>query len=263
MSSSVVRSPLGWREWVLIAVTVVALVAMVFVPRIPQDPAYHLFMDTRTIAGVPNFWNVFSNIGYLLVGVWGLMQIRRLPSRSFRAPYVVFCVAVIWVAFGSSYYHWMPSTQSLVWDRLPMSVAFPALFSLVLSERVSPRLGRVLLGPLAVLGAASVAYWAWSEQQGMGDLRPYAVVQFLPVVLMPLILLIFPGSRSSARWLWATVAAYVAAKVFEQLDGQIYEVLGLSGHSIKHAVSALAVLFAIIAMLRLEPPTVRAGAAVA
>jgi hypothetical protein len=110
-----------------------------------------------------------------------------------------------------------------------------------------------------VLGAASVAYWAWSERQGAGDLRPYGLVQFLPVLLLPLILLIFPGSRSSARWLWGTVALYVVAKVAEQLDRPMYDTLGFSGHSIKHIVSAIAVLFAMVAMLRLEPP--RADAA--
>ena len=250
---------MSWREGVLIAVTVIGIVALFFVPRIPQDPAYHLFVDTRMIFGVPNFWNVFSNIGYLIAAVWGLLQIRRLPSPSFRAAYLVFCVAVGWVAFGSSYYHYAPSTPALVWDRLPMSVAFPALFSLVLSERVSPKLGRVLLGPLSVLGAASVAYWAWTEKHGMGDLRPYGVVQFLPVVLMPIMLLIFPGSKSSARWLWATFAAYVVAKIAEQRDAPIYDAIGLSGHSIKHFVSALAVFFAMMAILRLEPtsPTSR------
>jgi hypothetical protein len=253
------ESRLDWREGVLALVALLAVGAVFFVPRIPQDPAYHLFADTRTIAGVPNFWNVFSNIGYLIVGVWGLTRARRLPSPSFRAAYLIFCIAVIWVAFGSSYYHYAPSTRALVWDRLPMSVAFPALFSLVLSERVSMRWGRALLGPLCVLGAASVAYWAWSERQGAGDLRPYGLVQFLPVLLLPLILLIFPGSRSSARWLWATVALYVVAKVAEQLDRPMYDTLGFSGHSIKHIVSAIAVLFAMVAMLRLEPP--RADAA--
>jgi hypothetical protein len=33
-----------------------------FAPPIPQDNAYHLFVDNRTIAGVPNFWNVVSNL---------------------------------------------------------------------------------------------------------------------------------------------------------------------------------------------------------
>ena len=31
-------------------------------------------------------------------------------------------------AIGSAYYHWRPTTERLVWDRLPMSMAFGAAF---------------------------------------------------------------------------------------------------------------------------------------
>jgi hypothetical protein len=243
--------------WLLLA-CVIAIVAMLFVPRIPQDPGYHTFIDTRSLLGVPNFWNVFSNIGYLVVGLYGLTRTGRVKSE-FRTAYVTFCVAVMFVAVGSSYYHFAPSTQSLVWDRLPMSIGFMALIAIVLGERVSVRLARVLLWPLVIIGVASVFYWAWTEERGVGDLRPYALVQFLPIVLMPMLLLLFPGSRQSATWLWYTFAGYVAAKVAEQLDGPIHQAIGLSGHSIKHFVSSLAVLFAVFAMLAMGEARVRPG----
>jgi hypothetical protein len=242
------------RESILALVSLVAVAATFFVPAIAQDPAYHAFIDTRAIAGVPNFWNVFSNVGYLVVGVYGLAQVGRLPSRVLVPGYVTFCVAVTFVAFGSSWYHYAPSTQTLVWDRLPMSVGFMALLSLTLGERVSWKLGKALLWPLVAVGVASVFYWAWTEQRGAGDLRPYGLVQFLPIVLMPLLLLMCPGSRRSAMWLWYTFAGYVVAKVAEQFDGPIYDAIGLSGHSIKHFVSSVAVLFAVFAMREMKPP---------
>jgi len=46
---------------ILIAVTGLAVAAMLFVDRIPQDPSYHLLADTRKIGGINNFWNVVSN----------------------------------------------------------------------------------------------------------------------------------------------------------------------------------------------------------
>ena len=192
----------GAREWSLVLITLAAIVATIFVPPIPQDPAYHTFEDTRTLLHVPNFWNVFSNIGYLIVGIRGLMLKKRVPSRELLPGYVTFCVAVALVAFGSAFYHYAPSTPTLVWDRLPMSIGFMALLALTLGERVSWTLARATLWPLVIFGMASVLYWAWTEQQGAGDLRPYGLVQFLPLVLMPLLLLMFPGNRRSARWLW-------------------------------------------------------------
>jgi hypothetical protein len=244
---------LNTREWILASLTLLAIVATMFVPAIPQDPAYHVFVDTRTIAGVPNFWNVFSNVGYLVVGVYGLTLVPRLQSAELRPAYITFCVGVFFVALGSSYYHYAPSTHTLVWDRLPMSIAFMALFALTLGDRVSWTLAKRLLWPLIAIGVASVFYWAWTEERGAGDLRPYGLVQFLPIVLMPLLLLMFPGSGRSATWLWYTFAGYVVAKIAEQFDGAIHAALGLSGHSIKHFVSSVAVLFAVFALLEMKP----------
>jgi hypothetical protein len=242
------------RLQLLAVVCLAAVVAVFFVPRIPQDPAYHRFVDDRTLLGVPNFWNVVSNIGYLLVGIYGLTLLRRVRAPVVRPAYITFCVAVTFVAFGSSWYHYAPTTESLVWDRLPMSAGFMALLALVLGERVSWRLSQRLLWPLVVVGVASVVYWAWTEKQGAGDLRPYGLVQFLPVVLMPLLLLLFPGNPRSAKWLWWTFVGYVMAKIAEQFDGPIYDAIGLSGHSIKHFVSSVAVLFALYAMLEMKGP---------
>jgi hypothetical protein len=204
------------------------------------------------LLGVPNFWNVLSNAPFVFVGVYGLTKVREVAPGFVRVVYVTFCVGVIAVAFGSGSYHYAPSTPALVWDRLPMSIAFMALFTAVLGERVSWPLARASFAPLLAFGAASVFYWAWTEQRGVGDLRPYGVVQFLPMLLMPVMLLTFPGSTGTARALWWTFALYVAAKVCEQFDGPIYAALGVSGHSIKHAMSAVAVLFALFALLRVE-----------
>ena len=242
------------RQWLLAVVSLVAVVAVFFVPRIPQDPAYHQFVDRQALLGLPNFWNVISNVGYLIVGIYGLARLTRLRSQVLLPAYITFCVAVTLVAFGSSWYHYVPTTASLVWDRLPMAAGFMALLSLVLGERVSWPLSQRLLWPLVMVGVATVLYWEWTEKQGVGDLRPYGLVQFLPVVLLPLLLLLFPVNERSAKWLWWTFAGYGVAKIAEQFDGAIYDAVGLSGHSIKHFVSSVAVLFAVFAMLEMKVP---------
>jgi ceramidase len=242
------------RQWLLAIVCLAALLAVFFVPRIPQDPHYHAFVDGRTLLGVPNFWNVISNIGYLVVGIYGLARVNRVQSPVLRPAYITFCVAVALVAFGSSWYHYAPTTDSLFWDRLPMAAGFMALLSIVLGERVSWRLSTRLLWPLVIIGIATTLYWAWTEKQSVGDLRPYGLVQYLSVLLLPLLLLLFPGNRRSTMWLWWTFAGYAVAKIAEQLDGPIYNAIGLSGHSIKHFVSSVAVLFAVFAMQEMKAP---------
>ena len=137
-----------------------------------------------------------------------------------------------------------------------MTVGFMALFGLVVRDRLSETLGRRALGPLLLLGTASVAYWYATELEGRGDLRPYYLVQFLPMVLIPLMLLSGPG-RGGLRdgWLWATLALYVVAKQAESHDRALFELTGLlSGHSLKHLIAAVAVLCALRAALRPARP---------
>ena len=99
------------------------------------------------------------------------------------------------------------------------------------------------------IGIGAVLYWYWTESNGHGDLRAYILVQFLPMLLLPTILLLFPGQYLKGRALAAAMAFYLVAKLFEQFDGPVFQALGiLSGHSLKHLVSAIAVFCIVIAV---------------
>ncbi|MFY9258879.1 MAG: ceramidase domain-containing protein [Gallionella sp.] len=239
-----------WRAWLLIMVTVAGILTAFGLPPIPQDPAYHLFADRRSILGIPNFWNVISNLPFVCVGLFGLSLCSRLPVSAPRTAYLVFCLGVLGIGLGSAYYHYAPTMQTLVWDRLPMTVAFMALFAMVVRDRVSVSLGDRLLLPLVLAGACAVGYWYGTELQGHGDLRPYAVIQFLPMLLIPLMLMLYVGRGLHTLMLWGTLACYALAKVAEYFDGAIYDVIGVeSGHSIKHVFGACAVLWAMLAVI--------------
>ncbi len=143
-----------------------AIVILLFLDPVAQDPRYHQFSDSRTLWHTPNFWNVLSNIPFSLVGIWGLFQLREsnqlLIARENRLAYYLFSISLLLVFAGSSYYHLNPGNVTLVWDRLAMSVGIVALFSIVISEFVSARFGKWLLIPLSrirlVLGLVLVVY---------------------------------------------------------------------------------------------------------
>lgn len=248
------------RRLLIGAVSAAAIAGAFWLDRIPQDPGYHEFADRNALFGIPNVWNVATNLPFLLVGLIGLAWRSRLQVQALQAQYLVLCVGALLVGLGSAFYHWSPSSLTLVWDRLPMTVAFMALFSAVIQDRVSERLGRVLLWPLVIAGIATIIWWYRSELEGRGDLRPYAVVQFLPMLLIPLMLLLFRGRGLRDGWLWATLAAYVLAKVAEYFDAAIYSATGfLSGHSLKHLLAALAVLWTVRAFLEPRTANLRPG----
>ena len=233
------------RSVLLAIVAVSAVVGVFLLDRIPQDPAYHRFADGRVALGITNFWNVATNLTFLIVGALGWMQSGRLASPMLAAHYRVFCSGVALVAFGSAWYHLSPSDASLVWDRLPMTVAFMAFFAALVADRIHGLAGRALLWPLVVAGLASIAWWARTEAAGAGDLRAYGLVQFLPILLAPIILYLWPGGSLSGRQLALAFVAYAISKLAEHFDAAIYAATGIGGHAIKHLLAALGAWFVV------------------
>ena len=248
-----------WRLYLIGTIGAAVIAAAFFIDPIPQDPAYHAFADRGRMLGIQNFWNVVTNLPFLVAGIIGLLRLPHLAEAALRAHYIVFCTGVALVGFGSAYYHCDPSTPALVWDRLPMTIAFMALFAAVLSDRVSQTLGRALLWPLVALGIASIGWWTHTELAGRGDLRPYAIVQFLPMLLVPLILLLSKSGGLDTAFLWKSLAAYGAAKLAEHLDPVILDATGVfSGHSLKHLLAALGAWWAIRAFRASQKSPARA-----
>lgn len=229
------------KVWAFVLLTFVTVVALLFFPPLPQLADYHHFADARTFWGIPNALNVLSNLPFLLIGIWGLLAVRRasfLGSRE-RMPYGVLFAGVAVTAFGSAYYHLAPDNDRLVWDRLPITLGFMGFFAAVISERVSLRAGRALLWPLVAVGVASVAYWHWTELQGAGDLRWYLLVQLYPLLAIPLLMAWFAPHYTAGRYIILAIALYVVAKGLELADVPVFAALHqVSGHTLKHLAAA-------------------------
>jgi hypothetical protein len=215
----------------------IALVSLAFLlPSFPQDPKYHEFAIDRPALGIPNFWNVFSNVPFLIVAILGWFY----PKRKRGVVAEVFRVGVFLTGLGSAYYHWNPTTERLFWDRLPMTIAFSGVLAALISERVDVGWGEQLIWPLVLLNAGTVLFWRWTEAQGNGNLSPYGVVQFGTIAVTLAVIFFFPRKDAQQSFLWLALAAYGAAKLLEAFDQQIAGVLRImGGHPIKHAAAAL------------------------
>ena len=212
------------RKLILIGSAAAAIAFLVLAPPIAQPPEYHSFADQRPMLGLPNFWNVVSNLPFAVVGALGLLRMKDPASR-------VLFAGVLLTSAGSAYYHFQPNDATLVWDRLPMTLVFMALLSMVLGQWVSEPWERLSLKPLVAAGIASVLWW-----ERTGDLRPYLLAQFGPLlIVLPALFMVEP-----VRGLWPAVLLYALAKLAESFDPQIYKALVLSGHTWKHFLAALA-----------------------
>lgn len=228
---------------VLLCITVAVLLQ----EPIAQSLEYHDFADNRTILSIPNFFNVLSNIPFIIVGFMGLysLYISNKISKidELKVGYCFLFLGLLLIGFGSSYYHLWPSNKTLVWDRLPMTLAFMALIAIIIAEYLCVELGKRLLYPLLIVGGASVLYWHYTESNGAGDLRFYILVQFLPIIAIPLILLFMKPTFSYGNRYWWLFLTYILAKLFEHFDTFIFEVItALSGHTLKHLIAALGML---------------------
>ena len=233
----------------LLVLTLVVALVLFLLPRIPQPQAYHLFADQRSFLGIRNFANVVSNLPFAVIGLWGLVFLLRsnsdpLPEHFLnqreRWPYLFVFLGLLLTAFGSSYYHLDPNNARLVWDRLPMTIAFMSMVAAVIVERISLRLGLWLLPLLLLVGLGSVLQWYVSEIRGAGDLRFYAAVQVYSALVL-LVALLFPRRYTRGSDLAVVVGFYALAKALEILDRSIFAAGHVvSGHTLKHLAAAAA-----------------------
>ena len=111
-----------------------------------------------------------------------------------------------------------------------MTLCFMAILAIIVGERVNARFGAALLWPLLATGIFSLLLWRWT-----GDLRLYGWVQFFPVFVVPLLLLLFPP-RYTGTFYW----------IIKLADHVVHSNFILSGHTLKHLFTA----FACFAVLR-------------
>lgn len=244
------------------AVAVVTMGTVFLAPPIAQPLSFHHFADDRSLWGIPNFGNVCSNLPFVLIGVYGIWTVATAPvSRAIRSIYLVLFAGVVLTGLGSAYYHWNPNNDTLVWDRMPMTIVFMSFLAATMAELVSKRLGVRLLIPLVALGVGSVLWWHYTETIGRGDLRLYFWVQFYPMLAIVLLLWWYytPAVKLILPILLWIVAWYGIAKVFEQLDFPIYGLLGISGHSLKHLAAAVSTWYFVILFRKQYLKAVAAG----
>jgi hypothetical protein len=208
-----------WANKILLPLAGVLVTAfLILMPPLHQNASYHAFADHRTILRIPNFWDVISNLPFLIVGLIGLLRFRDTASSVLF--FGVFCTAL-----GSAYYHLAPDNARLFWDRLPMTIAFMSLLAIAIKR---PKLAI----PFVLAGIISVVWWRLTD-----NLWPYGFVQFgTMAVLLVIAVREEPG-------LWPVFIFYGFSKICEHFDQQIYSISPLSGHTTKHLLAGVATLY--------------------
>ena len=228
-------------HWPLILCLLLPALAIALCAPLPQDPAYHAFADSRCLCGVSNFGDTLSNLPFIVFGFWGLVLVYR-QQRPISSGLPLFFLGILLTGFGSSWYHLAPSNATLVWDRLPMTLAFAACAAAIAGERLGRQTSWLVQAVLLPLGITSVLWWSWTESQGAGDLRLYAWCQFGTLPALIWLIARAKGPAGSKRMWIEVFGCYAAAKILEAADHQVFELTRhlVSGHTLKHLAAAAA-----------------------
>ncbi len=85
--------------FVFILVALPTIIAMAFFSGpISQDPAYHAFADSRPILGVRNFWNIVSNLPFLVIGGLGIRTAFQMRAEPTFPAWLTFFVGILLTA---------------------------------------------------------------------------------------------------------------------------------------------------------------------
>lgn len=236
-----------------IIIALVGIVAYGLWDHLPAvDPSdYFLFSDQERVWGLPHFWNVFSNVIFLYVSLFGFfLFIKNYHAYDLGLweSFLLLNISIFVTCWGSSYFHLSPSPQTLLWDRLPMAVGFASLFSFVFADRVTDRYVRVMLPILSALAVTTVL----CIDAGPKDLRPYIILQFGSLLACLYILFFFREGRLSNKLLIISFVMYALAKTCELFDHAVFEYFFLSGHTLKHFFAGIAVLLVNVAASRVH-----------
>ncbi|MGF1725587.1 ceramidase domain-containing protein [Photobacterium nomapromontoriensis] len=233
-----------WRYLSLLLTTLLLGILAYYFSPITQSRYFYHYADQRSFFGIPHFWNIFSNFGFLLVGYVGLKALRCnsltiIPQLS--SIYHLFFVSLITAFIGSSIYHYSPTPFTLMLDRIPITIGFCSLYCIVLAEHVSLKLAKTMIIPILAYGIISVLYWYMTDVlTGRGDMAAYILVQLLPIIHIPMIIALYPSKLGNARYYLMAIGMYGLAKLAESNDEEIYNILGgISGHSLKHVLAAI------------------------
>jgi hypothetical protein len=234
-----------WIRHAPTIVTVGMIVILALHGRIVQPAHYHDFADRSAAFGIPHAADVFSSAGFALVAIWGWLTLRpRRASDQLRAGwpgYRLFLIGLFLTAFGSAFYHLAPDNIRLIWDRLPIALVCAGLLAGVRGDTRSGSRTGIDVIVLALYAVASVAYWAITDGNGAGDLRPYLLLQGLALILIPLWQTIYRCPRTDRIAFAAAMGLYVLAKVAEVLDHEIATAFGfVTGHTLKHLIATAA-----------------------
>lgn len=221
-----------------------------FVHPIHQNLSYHNFAEQRFLVGIPHWGDVITNLSFAIAGVLLLAfknNIECYPGQ--KNVFYLFIFSCIALCLGSGYYHYNPNNYGLLWDRATMLLGF-ALILLDTAIRyniISHKNLLIKIFLMELLFLITLFPWVYFDR-----LELYVLAQFFVMSVMPLLAIknyleqkvshngLLTNKNAMHQHILYMFLFYSLAKFFEHYDVLFYNLIGFSGHSIKHICYAIA-----------------------
>ena len=196
--------------------TVLSLSALLLVPPITQDQNYHDFADQRTLLGIPNFWNVVSNLPFIAVGAAGLRRFHHDPAT------IVLFLGTLGLVFLIS---WRinslnPSTA------FTLFMVYAALLGLMLSSiflaYTHGSITRVFFISAASFGALSL--YGYTTQRDLSAIGSFLIMGLIGLIIAMVVNLFLKSSgldfviSAAGVLIFAGLTAWDTQKIKEMYD---------------------------------------------
>lgn len=239
------------KDYIIPSLAIISVIALIIHGPIAQNQDYHVIADARKFCGIPNVINVITNLPFALVGLLGMQVVSSIKEKKLMRICFMICTGFLFVTIGSGYYHLRPNNNTLVYDRIPIIIIVMSFFAFIIYDSISLKRGYEALIILNIIGVMSVIYWIITEHTGNGDVRWYGMVQFFPILAIPVMLKLYNSTYKHWKQIALIFLLFGIARISEMFDNEIYHLLNeiISGHSLKHLFMAAAG-YEIIVLLR-------------
>lgn len=217
-----------------VAMSIALLTGLLAWGPVPLGPGAHEYADMRAWFGLPNAANLLASLALLPAALFGLVATRSSGwPMALRRPWLGFHACALAAAVLAAVYHLAPTDTAYLLANTALSAACALLTAALLAERVDPRFGSAAaVGSICAIVAAAAGWVGWT---GASDLRPFIMIDVLPVLLVPAGALGLPGGHLRSTDWTAVLFAYAAAKLADIGDAAIFAATGwLSGHALMH-----------------------------
>lgn len=132
------------KDYIIPSLALVSIIVLLIIGPVPQNLSYHSFADQRSAFGIPNFLNVVTNLPFAWIAFMGFRIMKNSRERKLKQIVFLLFSGFLLLTFGSGYYHLWSNNETLIYDRIPITIILMSFFAFIIYDCISQKKGILL-----------------------------------------------------------------------------------------------------------------------